>query len=57
MDERHDVAHLFAVWYLLFHLHHGIEDTRLSVEDESVGIGDVVLCLLVNAVVREHLCV
>ncbi len=25
LDERHDVAHLFAVWYLLFHLHHGIE--------------------------------
>ena len=53
--EIHDVAHFIAVGHLLFYLYHGIEDAGLSVEDQSVGVGNVVLCLLVNAMVGEHL--
>ena len=48
------MPYLRPVRYLLLNLHHGIKDTGLSVEDETVGIGNVLQCLVVDTVVLAH---
>lgn len=53
-DERGDVLNLGSIGHLLLNLDDGIEYGGLSVEDESVGVGNVVLHLIGNAVRTEY---
>jgi len=53
-DERGDVLDLWAIGHLLLDLDDGIEYGGLSVEDESVGVGNVALHLGGEAVGGEY---
>lgn len=53
-EKLDDVADLGAVGHLLLYLKDGVEKRRLAVEDEAVGVGDVLLHFFVSAVEVEH---
>ncbi len=54
LEELDDVTDFGAVGHLIFDLVHRIEDACLSVEHESIGIGDVLDDLFIDAVRGAH---
>ena len=54
-EELDDVADEGTVGHLLLNLVDGIEEGRLAVEHEAVGVGDVLQRLLVDAMLTSHL--
>ena len=54
LEEFDDGLDLRAVGHLILDLVDHIEDTRLSVEQQSIGIGNVLLHLLVDAGIVHH---
>ena len=54
LKELDDVLDLRTVGHLVFDLLDHIEDARLSVEQQTVGIGDMLLHLLVDAGIVHH---
>ena len=53
-QEADDVLDFRTVWHLFLNLVDNIEHTRLSVEEQTIGIGDVTLDLLVDTGIVEH---
>lgn len=52
--EGDEVLYFLSVGHLLNNLVDGVEDACLSVEDETVGVGDVCDGLLIHAVVAQY---
>ncbi len=53
-EEGDDVLNLGAVGHLVFNLVDDVEYARLAVEEQAVGVGDVLLHLLADAELLHH---
>ena len=54
LEELDDLTDLGAVGHLILDLLDDVENTRLTVEEQTIGIGDVPLYLLVDACLVHH---
>ena len=53
-EEAYDVLDLWPVGHLILNLVDHIEHARLSMEEQTIGIGDVLLYLLVDLGILHH---
>ena len=54
LHERSDVSYLFAVGHLFFYLLYSIEKGSVAEINPTVGVGNVLAHLLVNAIASAH---